>query len=71
MPRNQLLVQLSYECTKDSFYPVAPDCIPKSLADDNPNPTGGIIHLVRQKIEERRGDPSPMALDRFDIPASS
>jgi hypothetical protein len=69
LARNQLLVQPPYKFTKDSLGSVAPDRIPKPFADDDPYPTGGIIHFVRQKIEERRGDPVPMALHRFDIPA--
>jgi hypothetical protein len=43
---------LPYQFTKDSFRPIAPDGIPKSLSHDNPNPTRGIVHLVRQEIEE-------------------
>ncbi len=64
-------MQLSHEFAKNAFCPIAPDRIPESLADYNPYPTGGIIHLVRQEIKKRRRDSSPMTLDRFNIPASS
>jgi hypothetical protein len=47
LARNQLPVQLSHECAKDSLCPIAPDGITKALADYNPNPTRSIIHLVR------------------------
>ncbi len=71
LARDKILVQMSHKIAKHSLRPIAPDRIPKSPADDNPNATGCIIHLVRHEVENSRRDSPAMALDGFDIPASS
>jgi hypothetical protein len=45
-------MKLPDQVTENSFGPIALDRIPKSLADNNPHASRGIVHLVRQEIEE-------------------
>ena len=71
LARDKILVQISHHFTKHSLRPIAPDRIPESFADDNPNPTGRIIHFVRHEIENSRRDSPALALHRFDVPASA
>ncbi|HSA60700.1 MAG TPA: hypothetical protein VLE03_00550 [Nitrospiraceae bacterium] len=71
LARDQLVVQLSHKGPKDTLSPITPDRIPKSPADHDSHPARSIIHLVSQEVEQSRRDPTPMALNRLDIPASS
>ena len=68
---NQVPVQESHELAENPLGSIAADCIPESLADDNPDSTGSIIRLIRQQIEQRRRDTPTMTLDSVDISACS
>ena len=68
---HQVPVQLSHERAEYPLGSIASDCIPESLADDNPDSTGSIIHLIRQQIEQCCRDTSTMTFDPVDIPARS
>jgi hypothetical protein len=64
-------VQLSHERAENPLGSITADRIPEPLADDNPDSTGSIIHLIRQQIEQPRRDTPTMTLDPVDIPARS
>ena len=58
---------LPHQFTKDSFGPIAPDRIPKSLSDDNADATRGIVHLVRQEVEEGVRNSATLTFDDLNI----
>jgi anti-sigma factor ChrR (cupin superfamily) len=64
-------VQLSHERAENPLGSITADRVPESLADDNSDSTGSVIHLVRQQIEQPRRDTPTMTLDPVDILACS
>jgi len=66
---NQILVTLSYQCTKDAFRSIPPDRVAEPPPDNNSDSARSIIHPVRQQIEQGRRNPPPMTFDGFNVPA--
>lgn len=62
---------LPHQFTEDSFGPVTSDCISKSLPHDNSNTTWGIIHLVRQKIEEGGRHSATLLFDDLNVTSAA
>ena len=69
--RKQVRMKLPHQFTKDSFGPIASDRIPKSLPHDNSHAAWGIVHLIRQEIEERGRNSSTMMFDDLNLPAAA
>lgn len=64
-------MQLPHQFAKDSLRSIASDRIAKSPPDDNPHATWGIIHLVRQEIEESGRNSASMMLDDLNVPVTA
>lgn len=44
-------MNLPYQLTEDSLYPISPHRVAESLADNDSDTAGSVVYLARKKIE--------------------
>jgi hypothetical protein len=66
---NQIPVHLPYQFAKYPLGAISPNRITEPFAHHDPDAAGRITHPIGQQIEQCRRHPSPMALDRLNVPA--
>lgn len=54
MAGDQIRVTVPSQVPKHSFGSISPDSIPEPPSDNDPNPSGNLIHLAREKVEKGR-----------------
>ena len=69
LARNQVLVPLSHQRTKNPLCPISPDRITEAFSDDNSDAARRVIHPVHQQIKHSRGNSPSLTFDSFNIPA--